>query len=239
MSQRSFLLLSTVAIGGMLALFTYHPASAAEKFTLAPDRDTTVFPHHPQENFGSEPYLFLVYYSDPPSSEIPSKILIHFDVSSIHLNPGDRVDSAQLKLTQVVQRGWGSTPIRAHRLEDMFNGENQVVWDHPTAPFFDAESFNTWSEQSPRVIVDGLRFFRQTVTLDVRSIVRKWLEDGQPNNGMFITADVPNPCYCAFGVAFFSKESRANGSADLQDLTPRELGSSPTLIIGITRAGAR
>lgn len=155
------------------------------------------------------------------------------------MNPGDRVDSAQLKLTQVLQRGWGSTPIRAHRLEDMFNGEYQVVWDHPTAPFFDAESFNTWPEQSPAVTVQGLRFFRQTVTLDVKDIVRKWLEQGQPNNGMLITAEVPNPCYCPFGVAFLSKESRSNGSADLQDLTPRALGASPSLTIGITRGSKR
>lgn len=213
---------------------SYH-AEAIDKYTLAADRDTTVFPRHPQENFGLEPYLFLVRSLDLPSSETPARILLHFDLSSIVMNPGDRVDSAQLKLTQVLQRGWGSTPIRAHRLADMFNGEAQVVWDHPTAPFFDAESFNTYPEQSPIVSVTGLRFFGRTTTLDIKDIVQRWLENGAPNNGIVITEATPNPCYCPYGIAFFSRESRSNGSADLQDLTPRALGASPTLIIGITR----
>lgn len=234
--SRHHIALIALIFAGALTTAPYH-TNAATKYTLTSDSDTTVYSRYPQENFGREPYVFLTSVA-PPSSSIPAKLLLHFNLSSIRLNPGDRVDSAQLKLTQVLQRGWGSTPIRARRLEDAFT-ETQTVWDHPTAPYFDASSYNVFSEQSPRVTVDGLRFFGRTVTLDVKDIVRRWLEDSAPNNGFLIEADVPNPCYCGYGVVFFSRESRDTGAPDLQDLTPRQLGTKPTLTIGINPGSSK
>lgn len=234
MNTSSFILVILVA-GGMVTIATSHNAHASTRYTIVADADTTAYTAQPQKNFGREPYLFLT--NNMPTFSLPTaSILLHFNLSSIPINPGDHVSSAQLQLTQVTQRGWGSMTIIAHALADQFS-ETQTVWNQSSS-FFNAQSYNTWAEHSPSVTVKGVQLVRKTVTFDVKNIARRWLETGTRNDGIVLTSSSYIACHCASGLMFFSRESRDLGSPDLQDFPRPTVGAKPTLTIDV-ESGAK
>jgi hypothetical protein len=156
------------------------PAGVHATLITEPTADAWVYEYQPTENYGSLQHFYL-----GRSGDIESRALLRFDLRSIPA--GAKVTSAYLHLHKVTPSGAAAPDgvddayyIWVHRnLGGLMNlwTESTVTWNRrPLTAESDQGGFLAGG-------ADGLKQW------NVTNSVRKWVQDGEPNNGFTLKGD--------------------------------------------------